>query len=313
MNLSKPTLPEAALDGITTIFLESSDDFAIAIDKEYVWSKLDPALEPLRKFSPTVPTRFCGTYSVSIFPEVKVEWRPGDILLTINGQAKGGHLGSTYDFTVRQALALTLDPSTQTVAIEFKGEPSIVGLPGPAKAEARARIFKEGDKALVSVQKTITAALSDVSLNGVLKPFDGAARSRYTSVDFQPTGVILRGKIDLKARPPVHVEFSPTPGGYTALETWIPGGTVHQYLWSWTMPVRPEKATKVFPEVEFYSKVVRDRFMFAEHLPTEASPVCLRVQGTQVSSTEDGTTPVDAASRTSAGPVLPATRSCSRR
>ena len=74
----------------------------------------------------------------------------------------------------------------------------------------------------------------------------------YTAVDIEPTGVILRGLETVKAWADPYVEFDKipaqpasgvgpgglggvvTPSGpdYTALNTWIPGGTITQYVWS---------------------------------------------------------------------------------
>lgn len=73
----------------------------------------------------------------------------------------------------------------------------------------------------------------------------------YTSVDIEPNGVILRGLEAVRAWADPYVEFDQVasqpqtgPGGvivgglgqsgpdYTALNTWIPGGTVTQYEWS---------------------------------------------------------------------------------
>jgi peroxiredoxin len=297
VNLSKPTLPEAALDTVHTIFLESGDDFAVAISQEYVQSKLDPSIALLRKFHTSFKIKAgitWATYSVFI-SDVIVEWRPGEIVLAITGRATtGALLFPNYTFAIRQALVLALDTVSQIVSIVPSGEPSIEGLPDKAEAKTRASVVKERDGALVGVQKTISTAMNAVSLDGVLKPFDDSARSRYTSVGILPAGVILRGKVELKTRPSVHVEFSPTPdgAGYTALESWIPGGTVQKYEWSWTTPVWLEGTKKkVLADVELHT-VITPRFVFAERLPADASPVCLKVRGTQVSSTGDGAAPV---------------------
>ncbi len=74
----------------------------------------------------------------------------------------------------------------------------------------------------------------------------------YTSVEIKSSGIVLHGSLAVPDWPPAHVEFEQIPanvgGGtgvvgtsglrppeydYTALKSWIPGGTIQRYDWSW--------------------------------------------------------------------------------
>jgi len=99
-------------------------------------------------------------------------------------------------------------------------------------------------------------------LNSLLKPASGDTSPQelkpvlaYTSVEYRPpSGVVLHGGwMTVPDPPPAHVEFEQIPstsggggigvGGtsghvppgpdYSALNTWIPGGTIQSYQWSW--------------------------------------------------------------------------------
>ncbi len=74
----------------------------------------------------------------------------------------------------------------------------------------------------------------------------------YTSVEIRPSGIVLHGSLTVPEWPLTHVEFEQIPGNvgggigvvgtsgltppeydYTALRSWIPGGTIQRYEWSW--------------------------------------------------------------------------------
>jgi hypothetical protein len=137
-------------------------------------------------------------------------------------------------------------------------------------------------------------------------------------VDIQPTGVILRGLETVKAWADPYVEFDQipaqpasgvgpgglggiaTPSGpdYTALNTWIPGGAITQYVWSvsynnqlYPFGVDPDK----FVLVHTNNVVEADD---ASTIPPY-TPMCLTVQGTRIGAS--GAAPATAVSATSCG------------
>jgi peroxiredoxin len=140
----------------------------------------------------------------------------------------------------------------------------------------------------------------------------------YTAVDIEPTGVILRGLETVKAWATPYVEFDqipsqPTsgvgPGGpgtvgvssgpdYSALNTWIPGGTITQYVWSisynnqlYPFGVEPNK----FVLLHTNNVVEADD---ASTLPAY-TPLCLTAQGTRIGAS--GAAPATDVNATSCG------------
>jgi len=129
----------------------------------------------------------------------------------------------------------------------------------------------------------------------------------YTAVDIEPTGVILRGLGSVNAWADPYVEFDqipPQPSGgtrpggvvtptgpdYTALNSWIPGGTITQYVWSisynnqlYPFGVDPDK----FVLLHSTTLPVEDEASTGGSLPPY-TPLCLTVQGTRISSSGAG-------------------------
>jgi peroxiredoxin len=81
----------------------------------------------------------------------------------------------------------------------------------------------------------------------------------YTSFDIQPSGILLHGLLTVPQWRPAHVEFEEIPANsgpgrgvigasgtvlwegtdYSALKTWIPGGSVRQYEWAHAGQAQP--------------------------------------------------------------------------
>ena len=143
----------------------------------------------------------------------------------------------------------------------------------------------------------------------------------YTAVDIEPTAVILRGLETVKAWADPYVEFDqipPQPAGgggrgvggigvtptgpdYTALNSWIPGGTITQYVWSvsynnelYPFGVDPDKFVLLYSS----TSTINDDASLGASLPPY-TPLCLTVQGTRIGSS--GAEPATAVSATSCG------------
>jgi hypothetical protein len=138
----------------------------------------------------------------------------------------------------------------------------------------------------------------------------------YTAVDIEPTGVILRGLEAVLAWADPYVEYdqipsqptggppglggivTPTGPDYTALNTWIPGGTITQYVWStshnnqlYPFGVDPNK----FVLLHTNNVVEADD---ASTIPPY-TPLCLTAQGARIGAS--GAAPATAVSATSCG------------
>jgi peroxiredoxin len=147
-------------------------------------------------------------------------------------------------------------------------------------------------------------------------------RFSYTAVDIEPTAVILRGLEAVLAWADPYVEYDqipPQPAGgggrgvggggivtptgpdYTALNSWIPGGTITQYVWSisynnelYPFGVDPDK----FVLLHSTTLPVEEDASIGDSVPPY-TPLCLTVQGTRISMSGKG--PAIAVSATNCG------------
>lgn len=295
-----------------TLFLTGADDFAVAFRAHYIKSLLQPVLDALEDFSKTYKVKDPAFGTTLFIVHVWVSgatlnFETGAIILTVTG---GAHLDSKvpfvsdedYDLAIQQKLSLTLDVPSQTFSLQAVGNLSLAGsLPAKYKNEARKHLEKMRDDALDDAQGMIQNALKSVKFDDALKPFDAAAKSKYTSVEIQPGGVVLRGTFTASQRPLVVVDFAETPDGkaLTAFKSWIPAGTVEKYVWSW---VSQDRSKPILPWSGTVHEVsIKHRFLFKPQssgpplgpekpepkppLPWKVYQMCLLVEGTQVRAT----------------------------
>ncbi|HEY5741372.1 MAG TPA: TlpA disulfide reductase family protein, partial [Terrimicrobiaceae bacterium] len=307
LNLSKGAHIPAFAD-FPGLFLAANDDFAVALSSFYLKSLLQPVLNTLDDFSKTYKVKdvvFGATlFVVHVWvSHATLNFQAGAILLIVNANV---HITSNvplvddedYDLTIQQKLGLTLDVLKQKFSLETIGDLSLSGsLPTEYKNKARNDLEQMRDNALEDAQGLVQAALKKVKFDDGLKPFDGSAKSKYTSVEIQPSGVVLRGTFTASQRPSVVVDVAETPDGKAlpAFKSWIPAGTVEKYVWSWvsqdsSKPAVPWSGT----EHEVSSQ---HRFIFKPQsiapppgpekpppkapLPWEIYQMCLLIEGKQ--------------------------------
>jgi hypothetical protein len=77
------------------------------------------------------------------------------------------------------------------------------------------------------------AELAD--LVDALRTVDPSAGARFDRASYRSDGIVLHGTVTTASRRSPHVEFAKTEAGdgFDAVESWIPGGRVDSYEWSW--------------------------------------------------------------------------------
>src|SRR5262249_31192121 len=119
-------------------------------------------------------------------------------------------------------------------------------------------------------------------LIGGLKGFDESASATLTTVKITKDGLIVRGEIGSGPRQAPVVQFNEIDEGraFSALATWIPGGKIDRYIWSWVGHSGKGPA-KLFSG-SHKSSIETHRFSFSK--PAGMDPlgsVSLRIEGTQ--------------------------------
>ncbi|HYM06952.1 MAG TPA: TlpA disulfide reductase family protein, partial [Terriglobales bacterium] len=184
----------------------------------------------------------------------------GQIVLTIPVTVNFGWEGkpffvsdpTDFGFTIVQAFTLTLD-GTQ-VGLQTVGAVQI-NIPGsvpsdesdPARSRATTLFNNLWSSEKSRINQQVNGALSagglESFLHSLMNPAGGKgakvdADLAYTSFEINSSGIVLHGSLSVPPWPSAHIDFdndpSSPPGthGYQALNSWIPGGTIQDYLWT---------------------------------------------------------------------------------
>ncbi|MGH8472562.1 MAG: TlpA family protein disulfide reductase, partial [Gammaproteobacteria bacterium] len=162
-------------------------------------------------------------------------------------------------------------------------------------------VKKARDSALPAASAPLNTAFNDArtKLLAGLRSFDPNATARLTQIGITVDGIIVRGAIETggggfhEGRKPAIVVIQQTEDGYSAFESWIPGGRITQY--SWFLGVRRilaigDTGLQVF--ITLSSEFLPLALLAEPHrfiLPKQGSSVlgeyrvCLSIEGTQIS------------------------------
>ena len=192
-----------------------------------------------------------------------------------------------YYWTVKQRLTLQLDTQTQDISLVTAAPLQILGLddlPSGQLASLRMSIVEQRDAALQNAQADVDAALTgDFSVGQALENFDNTPDPELTAVQITTQGVIIRGQIGHASGSKAQIDYEQVAfGGFSALRSWMPGGWINEYLWSWKIA---DKMYMPWGGAIGYSEPQRHTF----RLPAPAnkpnvSEVCLVVVGEQTTS-----------------------------
>ena len=255
---------------LNNVFLSVSDDFAVGVSAEFVTSAFQPTLDRILT-TPVDPVKFSidllfttihVTYTLTL-NSATIQLQPGAIVLTVKGHA---HTPTSYlpdfDFTVTQNFGLQADGDTADLVVgsaSIDTSSTIVNLFDSGALQSLASVR---DQALAqsNVFQTVRQMFSAQSnLGGFLTALLNSARTTqnpqqlsfqlgYSSVDIQTPGIVLHGSLAVDPWPQPYVEFEQIPANdhgavlpvnvmpsdpdYTALNSWIPGGSIQQFEWS---------------------------------------------------------------------------------
>jgi len=309
IQLSDAPLPTGRIQNLDENFADSSG-FAFAASKESIEDLLEPLFDAVskavrnfkREITPIdvtvfgIPLKQTIKFTLQLKSGPSLEWESGRIKLS-------AHLklvvrpGADVSFTFTQKFKLALDASTQQVTLEADGNPSVnTNLPFNFLHEAFENAIKEArDHALSGGAAPVNNSVNQVfagarqKLIGGLKIFDRSASATFTAVKITKDGLIVRGEIGSGPRQAPVVQFNEIDEGraFSALATWIPGGKIDRYIWSWAGHSRKGPA-KLFSGSHQHSTETH-RFIFPR--PAGMDPlgsVSLRIEGTQTGA--DGLT-----------------------
>jgi peroxiredoxin len=203
------------------------------------------------------------TYVVTL-NSAALDLENGKMVLVIKGHA---HTGTSwlpdFNFTLKQDITIAVSGSNADLVfghLSFDTSSTIVDI---FKSRATAAIERIRDRAIAQsgAQATVRKMLSaEQNLGGFLRSLLTPARAtppvqplefslEYSSAEIRAGGIVLHGSVGVPAWPPPRVEYEviTAAGGidvhplpeteansgpdYSALKSWIPGGTIQQFRW----------------------------------------------------------------------------------
>ncbi|HST66350.1 MAG TPA: hypothetical protein VLM05_14290 [Mycobacteriales bacterium] len=158
-------------------------------------------------------------------------------------------------FTIDQYVGLSFNPGTEFLSVRALGAP-VADVRGGPKAALVVAVVRDAVLKNAPAQLAGPLANAQATLDGLdpsasrdalvqaLRSLDPAADAHFVGARFDADGVVLSGPVSLSHRRRPEVSFVRTPSGdgFDAIESWIPGGRIDRFAWTWTWftnPVEP--------------------------------------------------------------------------
>ena len=296
-------------NSVNNVFLAEGDDFAMAIRGDDIANWFAAAVNEVipRQQSFTTTTHienFTGvgsytlhTYTTITTDDATVELQNGRILVSIqvhmhfSNDSSFVPSPSDFDFTITQAFNLALNGgqvSLQTLGDLVVSNPLAAGQAQTAFNNAwngsRAAVQKKVGDSLSAdnLQKFLASMMNPVPKPGTLPVEKIDPQLSYTWYEINPSGIVLHGTLQVPVWSRPHVEFSHrivppadrripiASGEYSALKSWIPGGTIQEFIWA------QADGPALYDD--------RHRFLFHTKFPSPVSSLCLTIKGTRITA-----------------------------
>jgi hypothetical protein len=252
------------LDSVDQDLLEARD-FGIAISREYILAKIQPILDDVKaNFNLPLSIYYRYNLDVGLFDvdviTIDIKWNAtltaatadwsggwiplldmfaGVITIKVSGQALTTNPTYNITFDATQLVAVTFDASNERFVLAVAGPSTVhvqpVAYEGYAKSKIEKHIQPQVQAAVDQLVDQLDLSTSKTELIDQLRTIDGQADARFEEAVFGPDGVIVRGRIFLtpRRRPVSVFETTSEQDGYTAFQSWIPGGSINRFEWSW--------------------------------------------------------------------------------
>ena len=246
--------PVGNIASVNNMLLDGAD-MAVGVNLAYIMSLITPALDPIKNFNTTVPVtipmpwfipNITTVYRVTVNPP-SVTWHPAGssatLQVSISGDAKTDSVLANATFQIVQIVVLSFDPGSGSLTITPGGATVTVSTSGLG-SDTVASLVKN---AILAQLPPIVQAACDQArpplagmaartqdLNQQLRTLDDKAATRLTAAVFTNDGMVLRGTIALTPRAAPAVVVGKLDDAFSALESWIPGGQITKFEWSWS-------------------------------------------------------------------------------
>jgi hypothetical protein len=296
-------------NSVGNVFLAEGDDFAMAVRNDDITNAFAAAVNEAipRQQSFTTTTHLENatgigsytfhTYTTITTDDATVELQNGQILVSIQVHVHFSNDSSfvpspsDFDFTISQAFNLALNGGQ--VSLQFLGDLVVSNPSAAAQAKnafntawksAGGAVQDQVGRALSvnNLQKFLASMMNPVAKPGALPVEKVDPQLTYTSYEINSSGIVLHGTLQVPAWPRPQVEFGfrvvppadrrvpISSGEYSALKSWIPGGTIQEFIWTQSSgpPLRDDRNT----------------FLLHTRSSSALSQLCLTIKGTRITA-----------------------------
>jgi peroxiredoxin len=309
---------------VNDVFLTANDDFGFAVGSDYIVQQFAQDLAftvPKISFmsytisvdSPVIELQ-TGKIVLKISGHAHSEYLPDfnftltqAFTLKLAASAAGGPL-DTAEIVISGDINVKV--TGLSVLFDWIADDFVSSHLGPLRAQRDATVqAHQQDVENMFNANTILGSFLNQLLNPALPPTGDTPPQNvnfvlsYTSIDITTSGIVLHGSLAVSPWPAAHVEYQPIPTNtgphlpppgvvsqgpdYSALNTWIPGGIITEYDWSYAGEPGPFDVdqNRFVLLSSGLSGVLADIYVGpGSGLQSGYNPLCLTVKGSRLSS-----------------------------
>jgi hypothetical protein len=257
--------PWGNIASVDSVLLNGAD-VAVAIRVEYIMGLAQQMVQPFASFALTIPIHI-GTpwpapdintvYRVGVHPP-QISWIPQGnysiIKIKISGWANTDSILANASFDIDQDVTLNfnggfwLAPGSATVTVHTSGL-----YHGTVNSVVNAQIKNILPTIVQNACNAANPSLGKLTsqtgeLQDRLRSLDAAVSVSLDWAEFLNEGVVVRGPISVSHRkaPVVQHEIVSAGNAHSALQSWIPGGRIDRFEWTWSWAASGETGSRKF-------------------------------------------------------------------
>ena len=221
--------------------VQSASDLTLAFGRQYLDQMFQPVLQSIKESVkairiPVDAFLFSTVYRGSMKSGPTLTWHDGSITLSGAIDLKTDSILPNQTMSFSQRFVLVLNTPAQTFDLRSDGEPTIQAS-GGYEDRARTEFKKIRDKSIGQIGSSITTRLRDGldRFVAALRSFDHTASGRFTTLTLSPQGILVGCKIGLGSPPDPVVAYQEDADrrSFDAMRSWVPGGFIDFFTWTW--------------------------------------------------------------------------------
>lgn len=218
----------------------SGSSLTVSISRHYLDGVFAPVLASIKQaveaiVIPVDAKIFSTEYRGSMKSGPFLVWHDGSLTLSGEIDLKTDSILWNQTMSFSQNFTLDLNVVSQKFELRPMGEPTIQA--SAYEDRARTEFIKVRDQSMGGVGASITSMMRQGldRFTSAIRMIDQSATTRFQSLTLSPQGIVVKCAAHLSSPPEPVVMFEETATGsaYSAMKSWVPGGSIDWFSWSW--------------------------------------------------------------------------------